>query len=142
MSLFDRLTEEKIRAAQAAGQFDGLRGAGQPLNLNENPFEDPAARDLNRLVKEHGFRPDWLELDVDLRQRVEKALHALRRTWQWHQATPTAQSQAEWARAQTACRTELANINRQIFLLNLKVPLEQLQRRPLDIEAEIQRAQT
>ena len=32
---FERLVEEKIRAAIEAGEFDNLQGTGQPLNLDE-----------------------------------------------------------------------------------------------------------
>lgn len=143
MSLFDRLVEEKIRTAQAEGQLSNLRGSGQPLNLDENPFEDPALRDINRLVKKQGFRPDWLELDVEIRQRVEHAIQALRLAWRHYQTLwpKTAgdpdrrrAALAEWEHAQNACRAALTDVNRQIFLLNLKAPLTQFQRRPIDVE--------
>jgi len=32
---FEKLVEEKIRAAIEAGEFDGLEGTGLPLNLDE-----------------------------------------------------------------------------------------------------------
>jgi len=32
---FEKLVEEKIRAAIEAGEFDNLEGAGQPLDLDE-----------------------------------------------------------------------------------------------------------
>ena len=32
---FEKLVEERIRAAIEAGEFDNLEGAGQPLNLDE-----------------------------------------------------------------------------------------------------------
>ena len=32
---FEKLVEEKIRAAMEAGEFDNLEGAGQPLDLDE-----------------------------------------------------------------------------------------------------------
>ncbi len=37
MSNFDRIVEEKIRAAMEAGAFNNLPGKGKPLNLEENP---------------------------------------------------------------------------------------------------------
>jgi hypothetical protein len=32
--VFDKLVEQKIREAQAAGEFDRLEGAGRPVNLD------------------------------------------------------------------------------------------------------------
>ena len=32
--MFDRLVEKKIREALEAGEFDGLEGAGRPVNLD------------------------------------------------------------------------------------------------------------
>jgi hypothetical protein len=32
--VFDKLVEQKIREAQEAGEFDGLEGAGRPINLD------------------------------------------------------------------------------------------------------------
>jgi Domain of unknown function (DUF1992) len=38
--MFDKLVEQKIREAQAAGEFDRLEGAGRPVNL-EAYFSTP-----------------------------------------------------------------------------------------------------
>ena len=38
--MFDKLVEQKIREAQAAGEFDRLEGAGRPVNL-EAYFNTP-----------------------------------------------------------------------------------------------------
>ena len=38
--MFDKLVEQKIREAQEAGEFDGLEGAGRPVNL-EAYFNTP-----------------------------------------------------------------------------------------------------
>ena len=38
--MFDKLVEQKIREAQAAGEFDGLEGAGRPVDL-EAYFSTP-----------------------------------------------------------------------------------------------------
>ena len=38
------IADRKIREAIAEGAFDHLEGAGKPLDLRENPFEDPSDR--------------------------------------------------------------------------------------------------
>src|SRR5574341_217301 len=80
---WDRIIEQKSREAQEEGKFDNLSGKGRPLNLDENPFEDPAWRMANELLKEQGFRPDWLEEDVTLREKLAQARAALARTRDW-----------------------------------------------------------
>jgi len=75
--------EEIIRKAQEEGKFDNLRGKGRPLTWEENPFEDPAWQMANKILKDGGFRPDWLEDEVELREKVTRARAALARTRDW-----------------------------------------------------------
>ena len=58
------IAERKIREAMQDGSFDHLEGAGSPLDLNENPFEDPAQRMAHRLLRNNGFAPAWIEIDL------------------------------------------------------------------------------
>jgi hypothetical protein len=150
---FDRVIEELIRKAQEEGKFRDLRGRGKPLNLDENAFEDPAMRMANHMLKEHGFRPDWLEDDVSLRQELEQARRDLARTRDWRAAelarlagqTGAAAIRQrelvadEWSLARQRFRQRLEAVNKVIFTLNLKVPSTQLQRRKLDVEAELEK---
>jgi hypothetical protein len=150
---FDRVIEELIRKAQEDGKFRDLRGKGKRLNLDENPFEDASMRMANHMLKEHGFRPDWLEDDLALREQLDKARQALVRSRDWRAAQleqlagkggAAAIHQRElvtheWALAQERFRTRLADINKAIFTLNLKVPNTRFQRRKLDVEAELER---
>jgi hypothetical protein len=55
------IAERKIRQAMEEGAFDHLEGAGKPLDLSENPFEDPSDRIAHRLLRNNGFAPDWIE---------------------------------------------------------------------------------
>jgi len=148
---FDRVVEEQIRRAREEGKFDNLRGQGQPLNLDENPFEDPTWRLANDLLKKNGFRPDWLEDDVSIRDQVAQARLAALRAREWRASALAALAgqtsaaaierraavEQEWKDAQARFRTRLNGINQQIFNLNLKVPNTRLQRLKLDVEAEL-----
>ncbi len=66
-----QIVEEQLRQAREDGKFDNLRGHGQPLRLDENPFEDPAWQMANDLLKKNGFRPEWLEEDIALRGELD-----------------------------------------------------------------------
>src|SRR5579863_3609239 len=61
MDVCQLIAERKIREAIEDGVFDNLEGAGKPLDLSENPFEDPSDRMANRLLKNNGFTPGWIE---------------------------------------------------------------------------------
>lgn len=148
---FDRVIEEQLRKAREEGKFDNLRGHGQPLRLDENPFEDPAWQLANELLKKHGFRPDWLEEDVAIREQLAAAQLALVRSRDWRAAELRALGQRrdkaaierrtlveyEWRLAQERFRTRLGELNKAIFNYNLKAPSTRLQRLTLDVEAEL-----
>jgi hypothetical protein len=150
---FDRVIEEQIRRAREEGKFDNLRGQGQPLNLDDNPFEDPAWQLTNDLLKKNGFRPDWLEDDVSIRDQVAQARLAILRAREWRASALAGLEgqtsafaierrllvQQEWDDAQRRFRTRLSEINQQISTLNLKVPSTRLQRLKLDVEAELRK---
>lgn len=150
---FDRVIEKLIRKAQEEGKFNNLRGHGQPLNLDENPFEDPAAGLANQMLKDHGFRPEWLEEDLSVREELGAARRALLRARDWRadqlaalegrQDGPAIQQRElvtyEWRLAQERFRRKLEALNKIIFTLNLKVPSTRFQRLKLNIEEELQR---
>ena len=56
------------------GAFDDLEGTGKQLDLSENPFEDPSDRLANRLLKNNGFAPEWIEEAKE----IEAESHRLR----------------------------------------------------------------
>src|SRR5258707_14392235 len=88
-----RIVEEQLRKAREEGKFDNLRGHGQPLRLDENPFEDPAWQMANDMLKKNGFRPEWLEEDVAIREETAAARQALVRSRDWRAAELQALSQ-------------------------------------------------
>lgn len=148
---FDRLIEEQLRQAREAGKFDNLRGHGQPLNLSENPFEDPTWQLANDMLKRNGFRPEWLEDELGIRQQLADAQQALRRSHAGRQAELAALAgrtdaraieqrhwvEQAWSLAQGRFRARLADVNRAIFHLNLKAPSTRFQRLKLDVDAEL-----
>ena len=150
---FDRVIEQLIRKAQEEGKFNNLRGTGQPLRLDDNPFEDPAAALANRMLKDNDFRPEWLEADLSVRQDLAAARRALVRSRDWRtgqlaalgnrQDEPAIRQRAlvahEWGLAQERFRHKLAELNKTIFVLNLKVPSTRFQRLKLNVDEELQR---
>jgi hypothetical protein len=102
----------KIVEAMAEGAFEHLDGAGEPLDLNENPFEDPAQRMAHRLLRNNGFAPAWIEegreIDVEIR-RLKGNSHRF---------------------DDEELRNRVDLLNRRIAAYNLKVPVASAQKLP------------
>jgi hypothetical protein len=60
-SAFDRIAEERIARAAAAGEFDRLPGAGRPLDLDDDLLVPAEVRMSNRILKNAGCLPPELE---------------------------------------------------------------------------------
>src|SRR3954471_18676493 len=108
MNRWESLIDQKIRQAIEQGEFDNLSGHGQPIDLSENPFEDPDWRTAHRLLRNAGFAPSWIEERKDIdnelavaRSELERAKLILTNA----QGTPHATAAAaRWQKAQAQFR--------------------------------------
>ncbi len=73
--MFEKLVEQKIREAQAAGEFEGLEGAGRPVNLEAYFATPEELRAAYAVLKNAGVVPE----EVQLLKEIE-ALRARRDT--------------------------------------------------------------
>jgi hypothetical protein len=108
------IAERKIREAMEEGAFEHLDGAGKPLDLSENPFEDPSDRMAHRLLKNNGFAPAWIEEAKE----IEAESCRLR-------------ARAEVSKSDFQSR--VAALNRRIASFNLKAPATSLHKRLFEI---------
>jgi DnaJ family protein C protein 28 len=132
--------EEHIRRAMEAGDFDDLQGAGKPLNLDENPYEDPEWRIAYRVLQNSGYTLPWIEARREIDVSLAKARQALQRTWEWWESaysTNDASVEADWNKALNRFRDEISAINERICSYNLEVPSDRFQMPTLDVEREI-----
>jgi len=106
------IAERKIREAMQDGAFEHLEGTGKPLNLEENPFEDPSDRLANRILKNNGFAPEWIEEAKE----IEAESRRLRTQG-----------------AREDYRDRVAALNRPIAVFNLKAPAVTLHKRLFEI---------
>jgi DnaJ homolog subfamily C member 28 len=124
MNIFEILAERKIREAMEEGEFDNLSGKGEPLDLSENPYEDPASRMAHRLLRNSGHSLPWIEESRDIVRSIDGARAALRAA----PASPSA----------IACfRLRAAEINRRILDFNVRAPARGVELRTLSVEDEI-----
>jgi hypothetical protein len=71
------LSDARIRAARARGEFDDLSGRGKPLvedPLINNPFIDRTEYFLNRIIQRNGAAPPW----VIMQQEVDTEITTIR----------------------------------------------------------------
>jgi hypothetical protein len=108
------IAERKIVEAMAEGSFDHLDGIGEPLDLQENPFEDPSLRMAHRLLKNNGFAPAWIEESKDIDAEVRRL-------------------QSHPDRSNADFHNRVGALNRKITAFNLKAPALSVQKRLFEI---------
>ena len=143
MKGWESLIDQKIREAMAQGEFDNLSGTGQPIDLSENPFEDPDWRMAHRLLRNAGFAPAWIEERKDIDAELEAAKVNLTRAWKVTQNARGSEharaAEARWEMALSDFREKMLELNRRIELWNLKAPDIGFHRLRINIEREVQR---
>ncbi len=76
MLLLDRLVEQRIEAAIAAGELDNLPGAGKPLALDDDMLVPEELRVAYRILKNAGFIPPELATRGEIASLEELIRHA------------------------------------------------------------------
>ena len=127
MDKWENIAERKIREAMAEGAFDNLKGKGQPLDLEEDPYEDPSMRMAHRLLRNNGFAPAWIEEAKDLEHAIEMTRRDIARAL-------AGRGSEERQRISGRFRGQVAEINRRILAHNLKTPSTQFHMPPVDVE--------
>jgi DnaJ family protein C protein 28 len=138
MNRYESMTEKMLREAIEAGEFDNLPGKGQPVDLSENPFEDPDLRMVHKLLRNAGFAPAWIEERKDIDAQFELARQTLSRAWHLYQPAGRSPDGAAWERNVTEFRAQAAELNSRIKIYNLKAPAVVFHRRQIDADKVIQ----
>jgi DnaJ family protein C protein 28 len=133
--------DEQIRLAIEKGEFDNLPGKGKPLNLEENPFEDPEWRTANRFLRNSGFTLPWINMRREIDKEIMTARVSLQRTWVWQQRMEqedhlTHAYTIEWEDALHKFKVRIESLNKKILVYNLEVPSTLLQIPQLNAEEE------
>ncbi len=139
MLRFQSLVDERIAAAQNAGVFDNLPGAGKPLPLDDDSLTPAEDRAAYRVLKQAGFSPPWVELRNRIRAEQESFAAWMARTARQRDKADVEERQ----RLRAECQERVAAINRLIIDHNLiappvvgQLPLMQLWRELHRLEAE------
>ena len=145
---------KQIEEAMERGEFSNLPGEGKPLKLDTNPFLTPQARMANRLLKENGFVPGWVELKkeiqrekaqlerllTNLKARRERLAALIRRHPERHRTISWTFKQ-ERVRGIEQYSEKLENLNRKIQRVNLLMPTRNRQYALINKETALLRFQ-
>ena len=134
MNRLESLTEKKLREAIESGEFDDLPGKGEPIDLEENPFEDPDLRVVHRLLRNAGFAPAWIEERKDIDAELEAARTKLSRAWTLFGSGAETASDLEWQRSVKEFREKVAELNQRTRIYNLKAPAAVFHRHHIDAD--------
>jgi len=123
--------ERKLEEAARAGAFDHLPGAGEPIDLTENPYVPAEWRLAFKILADHKIVPEFVE-----RRKEIEAIRA-----EIEQLKADASRDREWRRL--ACRNRLVRLAEAIEALNRSLVRENqfvrssLQLPPVDVDAEL-----
>jgi DnaJ family protein C protein 28 len=138
MNRLESLTEKKLREAIENGEFDNLPGKGEPIDLKENPFEDPDLRTVHRLLRNAGFAPAWIEERKDIDAALAASRATLSRAWALFGRSGNAATAPEWERSLLEFRQTVTELNKRVSLYNLKAPAAVFHRQRIDAERVIE----
>ena len=127
MDRWESIAERKIREAMAAGEFDRLPRHGEPIPLDQNPFEGPSLWMAHHLLRVNGFAPAWIEEANDIDREIARFRNELATT----RHLPT------WKQMTDQFRRRSTDLNRRILTYNLKSPSLRFHKSLIDLDAEI-----
>ncbi len=136
--------EEIIRQAIEEGEFDDLPGKGKPIQIEQNPHQDPDWRAAHHILKSSGFTLPWIESLREIKTNLLRAQDRLLRAWSWcqDQQDHTFQTEfveSEWMKARENFQERIASINNQIRTYNLEVPNDRFQLPLVNADQEIKK---
>jgi DnaJ homolog subfamily C member 28 len=138
------LVGELIAQAVKRGEFDNLEGAGQPLNLEDNPFEGDLHM-VHKILKDNGFAPFWIELgkEIDaLRIKFDKDVDYFKRYTgiigsEKRSSSAIRQYEQRKDSFYTQSRAQLVEISKKILDYNLQCPVAHLHRVNIDVNEQM-----
>jgi DnaJ homolog subfamily C member 28 len=142
----------QLQEAMERGDFDDLPGKGKPQHFDDNPHIPPNVRMVNRMLKENGFAPRWIEVDKEIRAEkaeLEKLLTNIigrrRRLATILRAQPLRRDsirrsfELERRRALEKYTHQLKDLNQKLQRFNLMTPMSDKQQPLYNLDAAIAR---
>ncbi|GAA6094892.1 dnaJ homolog subfamily C member 28 [Tachysurus ichikawai] len=136
----ERLVEDLIQESMARGDFRNLGGTGKPLSKFEhNPYADPMTHNLNRILIDNGYQPEWIVAQKEIRETIEKMRKRLQNIRARLGDPMKHTEQIQWKEHCASFSDELAKLNKKVDDFNLIVPLMSLQMVHFNMKRELEK---
>ncbi|KFQ20824.1 DnaJ subfamily C member 28, partial [Mesitornis unicolor] len=138
----ERLVEDLIQESMAKGDFDNLRGKGKPLQkFSDCPHIDPMTHNLNRILIDNGYQPEWILMQKEIRETIERLRKGIVASRIKLGEPMTPHRQKQWNRICEQFVEDIGKLNKRIDNFNLVVPLLSRQMVHFSADKEVVRAQ-
>ena len=120
------VVEAQIDEAIERGEFDNLRGQGEPLDLSGDLSRENALR--AKIRNDAGFSAPWQDVAREIEAATARAESAARRAQDFHNAGLRSKKanrdkiEADFLAARRGVDTEIARVNSLILKYNLLIP--------------------
>ncbi|XP_018613674.2 dnaJ homolog subfamily C member 28 [Scleropages formosus] len=136
----ERLVEDLIQESMARGDFCNLQGSGKPLKkFDHNPYADPMTHNLNRILIDNGYQPQWIVAHKEIRETADKLRTRLLESRGKMGDPPSAAEEVEWEQCCQIFSKELVQLNKKVDSFNLIVPLLSRQMVHFSLQRELDR---
>uniref|UniRef100_UPI00398E9CC1 dnaJ homolog subfamily C member 28 n=1 Tax=Pristiophorus japonicus TaxID=55135 RepID=UPI00398E9CC1 len=120
----ERLVEDLIQESMAKGDFDNLSGKGKPLQkFSQYPYIDPMTHNLNRILLENGYQPEWIVRQKEITQTIEQLRNDMVGYRKKLGESLTVHNQKQWNLKCEQFRADIKQLNKMVDSFNLIVPL-------------------
>ncbi|NXO68858.1 DJC28 protein, partial [Phainopepla nitens] len=137
----ERLVEDLIQESMAKGDFDNLSGKGKPLRkFSASPHIDPMTHNLNRILIDNGYQPEWILLQKEIRETIERLRRSLVASRRKLGEPMTLPEQKQWGRVCEQLAEDIRKLNKRVDDFNLVVPILSRQMVHFSTDKEILRA--
>ncbi|XP_009872682.1 PREDICTED: dnaJ homolog subfamily C member 28 [Apaloderma vittatum] len=138
----ERLVEDLIQESMAKGDFDNLSGKGKPLQkFSDCPHIDPMTHNLNRILIDNGYQPEWILMQKEIRETIERLRKGIVASRSKLGEPMTPYRQKQWNRICEQFVEDIRKLNKRIDNFNLVVPILSRQMVHFSADKEIVRAQ-
>lgn len=138
----ERLVEDLIQESMAKGDFDNLSGKGKPLKkFSGCSYVDPMTHNLNRILIDNGYQPEWILMQKEIKETIEQLRHAILVSRKKLGNPMTPNEQKQWDQVCEEFQEDIRKLNKRINDFNLIVPLLTRQKVHFNAQKEIARAQ-
>nr|KAG5690051.1 hypothetical protein BaRGS_009858 [Batillaria attramentaria] len=137
----ERLCEDLIQESMKRGEFDNLSGQGQPLEHSaHNPFVDTTTHNINKILVNNGFAPEWIMLQTEIRKDLQLARQQVALMHQKVGPQPLQAKEANmWRMTVEKFRRDIVDVNNKIHKFNLIVPFLNKQQMPYNADQELKK---